>query len=129
MDIETLIKQHQEWKEELRSYLKNPDGKLKCEEVEQDNLCEMGRWIYGEGMSVIPAHMYQEVVEKHKRMHLEAGRIIRRIEQGKEVTPELALNENMPLGLMTVAVYEMLGKLREIERNIRHDQEAKREAV
>jgi hypothetical protein len=49
MDFDEAIKAHSAWKMKLSTYLKKPDGSLKPSEIQVDNKCQLGQWIYAEG--------------------------------------------------------------------------------
>lgn len=49
MNFDEAIKAHAAWKIKLKQYIHKPDKNLSADVVGKDNLCDLGKWIYGEG--------------------------------------------------------------------------------
>lgn len=83
-DFDAAIKAHQQWRITLRNAIL--DGtKLDVDTIRRDDCCAVGQWIYGRGgqrWGHIP--LFSELVEQHKRFHLETGRIAEMVNVGKK---------------------------------------------
>ncbi len=94
MDFDKAIQAHSAWKMKLSDYIKTPDGTLKAQEVGVDNACELGKWIYGEGMAFKALPEYDTLKTQHARFHKAAGEIIKKADSGQPVKEEMSLSGN-----------------------------------
>jgi Chemoreceptor zinc-binding domain len=92
MDFNEAIKAHSAWKQRLNAYAARPDGSLKPSDLERDNLCDLGRWIQGEGKTLYAAWPeFAALKTHHAEFHKSAGTVLRRIAAGTYRKEELAL--------------------------------------
>lgn len=91
MDFDEAIKAHVLWKMKLSNYLRKPDGSLKPADIQVDNKCTLGQWIYGEGSkwSVMPE--YGTLKSEHTKFHKAAAAIITKADSGQSIGEETAL--------------------------------------
>ena len=91
MDFDSAIMAHSAWKQKLGVYLRNPDKSLKANDVEVDNKCDLGKWIYGEGAKHSALPEYSTLKTEHAKFHKCAASIITQADAGKSMTEEIAL--------------------------------------
>ncbi len=91
MDFDEAIKAHSSWKLKLSSYLRKPDGSLKVSEVQVDNKCQLGQWIYGEGMKYSSLPEYQTLKNEHAKFHKAAANVVMKADSGQNVSEETAI--------------------------------------
>jgi methyl-accepting chemotaxis protein len=90
MDFEQAMMKHAEWKSKLRTALYGKE-QLDPAAVSKDNLCEFGKWLYGEAMHLHASKpAFRKCVEEHAAFHREAGRVAvaiqeKRIEEAEKM--------------------------------------------
>ena len=65
---DNIVLAHAKWKRELHSAIETNE-KLDASNVGKDNLCEMGKWIYGEGSAYANLPAYIDLKQKHAKFH------------------------------------------------------------
>ena len=103
---------HTGWKLRVARYLSCPDGTLQAAAARQDNRCELGRWLYGEGRSFQLLAEYQRLLAVHTRLHESAGELVHRANLGEPVSKERSMNEGSPFG---IATKELVGALERLK--------------
>ena len=74
----------------LAAYLSNPDGSLADDKVSDDTACDLGKWIYGEGLAGYGKDSeYLRLKTSHALFHLAAAQVIREVDRGEEVSASL----------------------------------------
>jgi len=91
MDFDEAIKAHGAWKFKLAGYLRNPDGSLKVGDIQVDNKCQLGQWIYGEGAKYSSFPEYQKLRTEHARFHKAAASVVQKADSGQDTSEETAL--------------------------------------
>lgn len=91
MDFDQFIKAHIAWKNRLSQYLAKPDHSLTPMEIAQDNKCDVGKWIAGEGAKYSSLPEFQTLRTEHARFHRAAADVIRHADSGQNVNEEVAL--------------------------------------
>lgn len=92
MNFDEAINAHVAWKMKLSVYLRHPNGSIKSTDAGADNICELGRWINGEG-----AIKYSETAEfialkhEHTNFHKCAGSVIEKADNGSATSQDIAL--------------------------------------
>jgi methyl-accepting chemotaxis protein len=104
MNFDDVIKAHVAWKMKLAAYLANPDGSIDVDSLAKDNLCDLGKWIYGEGASFRNNPNFLKLVDSHKKFHEEAANIVRRKNKGEEVAKDIALGALSPFSKYSTEV-------------------------
>lgn len=83
MNFDDAISAHASWKIKLRLIIsKASDEKLDPNNVEKDNQCELGKWIYGDGSKHKSFPEYEELRLSHAKFHKCAADIIRKAQAG-----------------------------------------------
>lgn len=84
MDFEEAVSAHQKWKSHLRVHINGSSTEMfETDLVGQDGLCELGKWIHGEGeqtMSHKPE--FQAMKRTHARFHTIAAEVLRKSKEG-----------------------------------------------
>ena len=75
MNIEDVIKAHNDWKTKLKNGITNQET-FQVDAISADSNCVFGKWLYGEGKTKFGTlSSYAKCVVKHAAFHKEAGRI------------------------------------------------------
>lgn len=112
MDFDHAISAHTQWKARLRSYLTKPDRSLSSSEVGQDNKCDLGKSIAGEGTQYSSLPEFQTVRSEHARFHKAAADIIHKADSGHNVSEETALGAKSEFSSASSAVVSALMALK-----------------
>ncbi len=92
MNFDDAIAAHIKWKVRLSQFI---DGtgteKLQSVNVCKDNLCDLGKWIYGEGTKFKALPHYQDLVKKHANFHICAGDVVKKVETNDKAGAKSAL--------------------------------------
>ena len=91
MDFDHAISAHSNWKGKLRAYLAKPDRSLSSSEIAQDNKCDLGKWIHGEGAAHANLPEFQTLRSEHAHFHKAAAEVVRKADAGQNMTEETAL--------------------------------------
>ena len=82
-----IVLAHSKWKRELQRVIET-NQKLDAGNIAKDNLCDLGKWIYGEGAGFASLPAYNDLKQKHTKFHLLVADIIR---QTQTLPPDKAL--------------------------------------
>lgn len=81
MNFDDAVAAHVKWKDRLNQFI---DGtsveQLKSDVVCKDNMCDLGKWIYGEGASFKAKSNYTALVNKHAHFHVCASDVVKKVE-------------------------------------------------
>lgn len=91
MDFDEAIKAHSAWKLKLSGYLRKPDGSLKVSDIQVDNKCQLGQWIYGDGAKYSSLPEFQKLKTEHARFHKAAANVVMKADSGQDTSEETAL--------------------------------------
>jgi methyl-accepting chemotaxis protein len=93
VDFDTIIEAHNAWKKRLREAINNPAEarRLRPDEVCKDNLCGLGKWIYGDGRRFESDPEYQPLRHSHAEFHKCAADVIRLTQGGDKTGAEALL--------------------------------------
>lgn len=104
MDFDEAIKAHSAWKLKLSQYLEKPDGSLKATDVQMDNKCVLGQWIYGEGAKHTSLPEYSTLKNEHASFYKAAAEVIRKADSGQSVSEDVAIGSKSDFGRTSTAV-------------------------
>lgn len=104
MNFDDAIKAHAAWKLKLSGYLSKPDGSIKATEVELDNRCDLGKWIYGDGKKHASLAEYSTLKSEHAVFHKAAAEVVRKADAGQNTSEEVALGGASPFSKASQAV-------------------------
>ena len=91
MDLDMAIRAHAEWKIKLSSYISSPNGSLDPNEIEPDNLCPLGKWIYESIGKYATLPEFNELRISHAKFHQCAAKIVREANKGADLSAQLTL--------------------------------------
>jgi methyl-accepting chemotaxis protein len=74
-NYDLIVLMHRNWLVQLRAFLDDRKKGLKAT-AEDYKRCDLGKWIYGNGLCFDKTTAYRELEEEHKRFHDSAGAII-----------------------------------------------------
>lgn len=93
LNFKTAIEAHSQWKVRLSVYLRGGrNEELKVENIEVDNKCILGKWIYGEGGEKYGSEL-DEIKKVHAHFHKEAGVVLSTYLNGDKDKATMLLNE------------------------------------
>jgi hypothetical protein len=110
--LDKAITAHSAWKMRLRDAI---NGKQQVDPlaVGKDNLCDLGKWIHGEGCTHNARLEFQTLRTRHAEFHVCAGKIAQMVKDGKKVDAEKALDGPDFAGAST-RVVAAIGALKKI---------------
>lgn len=81
MNFDDAIAAHIKWKIRLTQFIDGTSAEpLRSDTVCKDNLCELGKWIYGEGAQYDGKPHYKDLVSKHANFHRCAADVVKKVE-------------------------------------------------
>ena len=104
MNFDEAITAHSAWKMKLSNYLRKPDGSLKVADIEVDNKCALGQWIYGDGAKHNGIPEYESLKAEHAKFHKAAAEVVKKADSGQSVTEDIAIGAKSPFAAASSAV-------------------------
>ncbi len=103
-DFNLAVDAHKAWNWRLLDFLSGHGERPDPAKTARDDLCELGRWIHGDGAAALATDAdYQVLRERHARFHACAAGVIERRMAGDERGARAALNgEFLPLSQQIV---------------------------
>lgn len=75
IDLDSAIQKHAQWKLKLHTAITKEET-LVVDEISRDDCCVLGKWLYGEAKSnFFHLASYLDCRDKHKKFHIEAGKV------------------------------------------------------
>jgi hypothetical protein len=112
MKLQDAITAHVNWKLRIHALLTGKlADKLDPAAIARDNVCDLGKWIWGEGKNEIPQATLAELRATHAEFHREAARIVSEVYSGHTIGLE-AIDPNTPFGKLTTKIVGILSKLK-----------------
>lgn len=113
--FDDAIAAHVKWKMRLNQFIDGTSTeKLDSTVVCKDNLCVLGKWIYGDGEKYKDAAHYGDLLNKHANFHRCAGDVVRKVDTGnKAEAMHMLKNEFSSIAKETVTA--IMALKREIE--------------
>ena len=78
-DFAKAIIAHDRWKLRLGAFIRGSGEVLDPALIQQDGQCDLGKWLYGDGLAYQHEPEYKEVLAHHARFHQQAAAIVRRV--------------------------------------------------
>lgn len=92
MNFDDAIAAHIKWKVRLAQFIDGTSQeRLLSATVAQDDLCELGQWLRGEGARYASLPHYRELIEKHAHFHRCAAEVVRKVENRDRAGAKVAL--------------------------------------
>jgi hypothetical protein len=111
MSPKDAIAAHVNWKLRIHALLSGKlSEKLDPGTIARDNVCELGKWIYGEGKEQMSGDTHSDLMAAHASFHKEAARIVKEFYAGQKIGLE-AIEMNAPFGKLTTRVVGILSRL------------------
>ena len=112
MDFDEAVLAHIEWKKRLFDYLIKRDGSLDPAQLEVDNRCELGCWIYGEASQYSRYPEHNTLRREHARFHKAVRDVVRGSLLGLSIKPEILLGTGSEFGRASTAVVTAISALK-----------------
>ena len=115
MDFDSAVKAHTNWMLRLFGYARGTSQeKLDAQSIEKDNVCDLGKWLRGEGRKYAAEPEFSELVTAHAAFHKSAASIVVLVDQGKRSKAEqllMAVDSDY-----RQRSFEVIGLLRKLQR-------------
>lgn len=93
MNFDDAIAAHIKWKVRLTQFIDGTSTEqLRSDTVCRDNLCDLGKWIYGEGAAFNSKPHYKDLVNKHANFHRCAADVVKKVEASDKSGAKLLLS-------------------------------------
>jgi methyl-accepting chemotaxis protein len=91
--FDEAIAAHIKWKIRLGQFIDGSSTeKLNSATVCQDNICALGKWIYGDGEKYKTSSNYGELLSRHANFHRCAGAVVKKVENNDRAGAKLMLS-------------------------------------
>lgn len=115
MNFDEAVAAHIKWKVRLSQFIDGTSTEqLKSESICKDNLCDLGKWIYGDGTKYKALPHYKDLVTKHANFHRCAGDIVKKVETGDRPGAKVALS-----GAFAAASKETVAAIMDLKKEAR----------
>lgn len=95
MNFDDAVAAHIKWKVRLNQFIDGTSAeKLDSNVVCKDNVCDLGKWIYGEGAKYKSAASYGSLLSQHATFHKCASDVVRKVESGDKASAKNLLVGN-----------------------------------
>jgi len=93
MNFDDAIAAHIKWKVRLGQFIDGTSTEqLKSDTICKDNLCDLGKWIYGDGTKYKALGHYKDLVTKHANFHRCAADVVKKVETGDRTGAKASLS-------------------------------------
>ncbi|MDH4283970.1 MAG: CZB domain-containing protein [Gallionellaceae bacterium] len=93
ISFDDAIAFHIKWKVRLSRFIEGTSmEQIESTTIRKDNLCDLGKWIYGEGAKYKAFPAYQDLVKKHADFHLHAGEVVKLVESNDRAGAKRAIS-------------------------------------
>lgn len=92
MDFDGAVKAHSNWMLRLFGYAKGSSKeKLDPKTIAKDNVCDLGKWLYGDGQKYAGEPEFSELIKAHAAFHKSAASVVELVDQGKRAAAQQIL--------------------------------------
>lgn len=114
MNFDDAIAAHIKWKVRLNQFIDGTGSeKLDSNVVCKDNLCDLGKWIYGEGSKYKAMPSHKTLVERHAGFHRCAADVVKKVEGGDKTAAKAMLS-----GVFAAASKDTIGAIMELKKAV-----------
>ncbi len=113
MNFDAAIVAHTSWKNKFKSYFEHNDISLDNDEIESDQKCTLGQWIYSEGQKWNSSASFAMLRTRHAEFHRAAANLLRKVAAGESVDEELCVGSRSEFSKCTADVVKALVQMRE----------------
>jgi Chemoreceptor zinc-binding domain len=114
MNFDDAIAAHIKWKVRLTQFI---DGtgteKLDSNIVCKDNMCDLGKWIYGEGAKYKTVASHKTLQDRHAHFHKCAADVVKKVETG-----DPAGAKSMLAGVFATASKDTIGAIMQLKKEV-----------
>jgi two-component system chemotaxis sensor kinase CheA len=114
IQLENAIAAHSKWKTRLRQYLDGGGEKLDPKFVGKDNVCDLGKWIYGEGARYKAIEAYSELKTSHAHFHRCAANVVSMHQDGNKKAAESMLQPGGVFNSASTSTVQAIIKLQKV---------------
>jgi len=110
MTFDGAIKAHSDWKVRLANYCQGRlTEPIDIQKLGLDNICELGKWLYGEGRKYARDAVFPELVQAHATFHRTAAKLASMVERGEASTALAQIqSRESDFGALSVRLVGML---------------------
>lgn len=108
MDFDEAVRAHVLWRMKLVDYLNNPDGSLNSQDIQVDNKCELGKWLYSEASKWNFLPEYSNLLFEHARFHEEASKVVEKAHSGQDVSDVTAIGGESAFSVASAKVIDAI---------------------
>jgi len=115
MDFDGAVKAHSNWMLRLFNYCKGTSQeKLDPRTIEKDNVCDLGKWLHGEGGKFAADPEFPGLMKAHAAFHKSAASVVVLVDRGQRSEAEklLTAGDSEYRQLST----QVVGLLKKLER-------------
>ena len=114
MNFDDAIAAHIKWKVRLNQFIDGTSTeKLDSNVVCKDNMCDLGKWIYGEGAKYKAEVSHRTLVERHANFHRCAADVVKKVEAGDPTSAR-----SMLAGAFAVASKDTIGAIMQLKKEV-----------
>ncbi len=114
MNFDEAIKAHTYWKVMLK-WLINGQRPIDADIVALDGVCELGKWIAGDGQAYAGVPGFEVFVRQHTAFHEVAGEVARLVESGHRAQADAMM---APEGKFTLASEKTIAAIRALKLQV-----------
>lgn len=111
MNFDAAVAAHANWKLKI-SLLR--EGRLQepldPRKIQRDDVCDLGKWIHGEGVRHAQRPEFQALRDAHSRFHIYTASLVEKLQSGNRI-PESELSLGSDYGKLSAEVVQMLRAL------------------
>ena len=117
IDFQKAVAAHIKWKTRLRMFISGSGEQLESATVCKDNACDLGKWIYGDAVSLKGGATYEALRAEHANFHRCASDVVKEMENGRREAAEALLEGEQ----FETASNRTVSAILQIEREVESD--------
>ncbi len=112
MNFESAMDAHLKWKVRLRTFIDNGTENLDTATVAKDNVCDLGKWLHGEGAQYRSDPAYAPLLTEHANFHQCAAAVVKKARDGHKDAAVAMLEARTPFAEASTRTVSAIRKLR-----------------
>lgn len=114
MNFDEAIAAHIKWKVRLNQFIDGTGAeKLDSNVVCKDNMCDLGKWIYGEGSKHKSSPSHKSLLDRHAHFHRCAADVVKKVESGDPTNARSMLN-----GAFATASKDTIAAIMQLKKDV-----------
>lgn len=113
MDFQNALNTHTKWKVRICACIEGQET-LDPVQVAEDNRCDLGKWIYGDGCKYSSLPEFATLKAEHTAFHKTASEVIRRLNSGDKTGAKAMLNEGTLFSRLSMLVATAIRAFRKL---------------